>query len=204
MRKVIYEKNDKLGLGKVEENLPEIMRNPVIQEFLEDENNKSLFYQAFENPKEDNIRQLDIQFKRFYRYNRIIRYLSGLIRRYPIDYDKRVKLRKNRYPLTVDKTVTHNNTGSTMTMVDLIQDKSQKSSDYYLFKQSGSIFLENEQLLKLIEELNRKQRQILYLYYEIGFNNKEIGSLFGQTEQNISYWHKKTLKYLKDRLDKIN
>jgi len=35
------------------------------------------------------------------------------------------------------------------------------------------------------------------MYYVQGYTNREIAQYYNQTEQNISYWHKKTLIELK-------
>lgn len=194
------EKSEGRCWEEVKNNLTKILENGVIQEFLEDEENNELFNQLLENPDEEQLRFLDEKFKEFYRMNRIIRYLSGLIRRYPIDYDKRMKLRNSRFLLIIDKTVTNNMDESNVGMIDLIKDDYQKELDENLLKPTGFFSIENDELELVINELNKKQKQILYLYYERGLNNKEIGDLFGQTEQNISYWHKKTLKHLAERI----
>lgn len=163
---------------KIKKRLPEILENPVIKEFLEDKSNSEAFY----------------------RYNRIIRYLTGLIKRYPIDYDKRIKMRNSRYPLIMDSPINkreHSNTS----MVDLLPDNRQSEIDSLILKETGFFYIENDTLYKAIKKLNSKQWVILFLYYEKGFNNKEISQIFGQTEQNISYWHKKTLDQLRKSLE---
>lgn len=181
----------------IKNRLPEVLANPVVKEFLENESNSKAFYKVLDYPNTENINLLDRKFKDFYRYNRIIRYLTGLIKRYSIDYDKRVKLRNNRYPLIMDKPI--NGTGySAKSMVEMFSDTKQITVDYSVLKEDEPFYIENEFLYKAIQKLNSKQWIILFLFYEKGFNNKNISQLFGQTEQNISYWHKKTLKQLKE------
>lgn len=161
-----------------------------------------MFYQALETPNKKNVKTLDTQFKEFYRFNKIIRYLSGLIRRYPIDYDKKRKLRDGRFPLVIDKTIMDNKTGSKVSLVELIHEKIPVDLNQNLIKEDGLFTIENEELNEALKELNSKQCHILFLYYEEGLTNKEIAKIIGQTEQNISYWHKKTIKHLKDQLIK--
>lgn len=196
------EKSDGRCWEEVKNNLTRVLENKVIQEFLEDEECNELFNQLLEKPDEEKIKILDEKFKEFYRINRIIRYLSGFVRRYPIDYDKRVKLRNKRYLLIIDKTVTNNMDETNVGMIDLIKDGYQKEIDEDLLKPTGFFSIENDELELVVNELNEKQRRILYLYYERGLNNKEISEIFGQTEPNISYWHKKTLKHLAERLSR--
>jgi RNA polymerase sigma factor (sigma-70 family) len=185
-----------LEVRKWRKNLTEILENPVIKEFLEDKDNAKAFYTALERPSEKNVKELDRKFKQFYRINRIIRYLSGLVRRYPIDFDKRVKRRNSRYQLILNSAVGDSGT----TMGDLIPDNDALPLDILMQKEQGLLSGQNDALQKALKTLNRKQNELLYLYYVKGYNNREIGQIFGQTEQNISYWHKKTLKQLREKM----
>ena len=143
---------------------------------------------------------LNKRFKEFYRSNRISRYTTGLIKRYSIDYDKRVKLRNNRYQLIIDKPINDGRDGANLTMGNILTDSNKTPYEILEEKErmkNKNFIAENQLLQKSVGELDPKQIEILHLKYVEGYNNKEIGEMFGQTEQNISYWHKKTLKQLK-------
>ncbi|ELK23092.1 MULTISPECIES: sigma-70 family RNA polymerase sigma factor [Anoxybacillus] len=188
---------------RLKERLPIILENPIIKEFLKDSDHREVFYKTLEDPSVNNVQMLDEKFKKFYRYNRIIRYLMGFIRRYPIDYDKKVKLRSSRYQLIIDKPINNGRDDSRVSMREMIVDKRELPLDFLLTKEyerQGIFYIKNEVLSNALQSLNPNQRKILYLYYERGFNNKEIARILGQTEQNISYWHKKTLKQLREKL----
>ncbi|AVB12162.1 sigma-70 family RNA polymerase sigma factor [Bacillus subtilis] len=182
--------------------LSEVVKNPVMKEFLEDPENKAIFYDAIEHPTIQKLITLDKQFKNFYRVNRIIRYLSGFIRRYPIDYDKRVKRRNKRYQLILNKPLVHHKDNTQNEVGDLIiDDRSIDPLEHLIVKDRNLFPLYNKTLDKAVQHLTPKQTRILDLYYDKGFTNKEIGGLFGETKQNISYWHQKTLNQLKEALE---
>ena len=189
----------KKDIEKIKEKLPALLGNSVLKEFLEEGQNRKDFYEMVNNQDELSLRKLDKQFKEFYRINRIVRYISGLIKRYPIDYDKRVKLRNKRYQLILDKPVNNGKDDSAICMRDMISDRKIEPDDLLIEKEEHkNLFFDtkNPFLYEALKKLGLKQKEILYLYYEKDFNNKEIGERFGQTEQNISYWHKKTIKEL--------
>lgn len=193
----------KKSLIEIKKKLPEILENPIMKDFLEEEENKKVFYKAIESQAESEIMNLDLKFKNFYRLNRISRYLTGLIKRYPIDYDKRVKLRNHRYQLIFDKPVTNGRDETNVSMGDLFAKEEKTPYERLELKDNlnKKFFVTEDPILyKAIEELEEKQIEILYLKYKLGYNNKEIGEIFGQTEQNISYWHKKTINQLKKKM----
>lgn len=53
------------------------------------------------------------------------------------------------------------------------------------------------------KRLSQKQRIVLILYYEWGFNLKEIGDVLGVSESRISQVHNKVLHEQKKRIQKI-
>ena len=184
-------------IEKLKKKMPELLKNSVLQEFLTIEEYKNAFYEMFEKGDYERIEKLDKKFKEFYRINRVVRYMTGLIKRYAIDYDKRVKLRNSRYQLIIDKPLTNGRDDSNISLKDMISDEKKEPIDLLIEKEEGEFFdTKDPCLIVALKKLDKKQIKILHLYYEKGYNNKEIGKYFGQTEQNISYWHKKTIKQL--------
>lgn len=185
------------------DNLPKILENPIVKEFFSKEENMNLLNEVLKDLDTRKLEKLDSKFKEFYRLNRTIRYLTGLIKRYPIDYDKRVKIKNQRYQLVIDKPISKGGDYSNITLKDLLTSNELSIYNYLVIseaKKQNFFVIENSLLYRVIKELTPKQHKILYLYYEEGYNNKEIAKIFGQTEQNISYWHKKTLKQIKENM----
>lgn len=194
----------KKSLLRIKEKLPLYLKNPRIEEFLQNSENEAVFKTAIETLQEEDIQKLDDHFKEFMRMNRAIRYFSGAVKRIAIDIDKRNKKRNDRYQRIIDKPINNGRDGSNVTMKEMI-DGGQKTPDQileYKEDQQKHFFMNQYPgLREAVEEiLEPKVHQILYLKYEVGFTNKEIGARFGQTEQNIGHLHRKALKQLKKAL----
>ncbi|MEI3599508.1 MULTISPECIES: sigma-70 family RNA polymerase sigma factor [unclassified Oceanobacillus] len=189
-------------VNEIKKYLPEILENPVVKEFLKDKKNKKDFFELMDGVK-DNCVHLDNKFRDFYLFNRTIGYMSGLIRRYPIDYDKRVKKRNKRFQLIFDKPINNGSDDSNVTMGDFIAASTKTPEEYLIKNENKNEILfqvKNPILYESLKILSQKQLEILNLYYMKGYTNRNIAEYFGQTEQNISYWHKKTLNQLKEIL----
>lgn len=187
--------------NQIKEKLPTILENPVIVEFLDlSKENKALFDKAIYSSCNTSLQTLNTSFKEFHRINRIVRYISGFIRRYPIDYDKRVKARRKRFKTIPGKTF--DSRVEYAAANELIQHRQEVEKQVLENeqKEQGFIFAKNEKLNQAFNSLNEKQKRILLLAYDDGLNNREIGEVFGETEQNIAYWKRKTLRQLRDSL----
>lgn len=177
------------------------LKEPILQRFLENSENYSLLLKAVEHPTTENKQLVDNAFKIHFKKIKIISYISNLIYFYSIDFDKKVSLNKNRYLLNLDKTIT-NEEDSHSTLLELINND--------LVDLTSKQFEENQLHLKehitnklLYEGLNlltEKQLKILELYYVCEYNNKQIAKILSESEQTISYNHKKALKKLKSKL----
>ncbi|MED1865862.1 hypothetical protein P4V41_20635 [Fictibacillus nanhaiensis] len=67
------------------------LNEPIIKEFLNDENNRDLFIEAVTLNNQEKMNELDIKFKDFYHRARLYKYIQSLIKLYSIDFDKRTR-----------------------------------------------------------------------------------------------------------------
>lgn len=177
----------------------EIKELPMVKQFVKEKENEKLLNKAFEKGDLTIINRLNSAFQSFLKKHEAIKYVMGIIKRYPIDYDKRVKKRNSRTLLILDKTVKSNDDSSATSIVELINDPKQEES-YNNILQDSIFSIENESLKNVVNSLNPKQKTILKLIYEENYSQREISKIIGQTEQNIYYWHKKTIKQLQSAL----
>ncbi|MED4286329.1 hypothetical protein P4679_30815 [Priestia megaterium] len=190
------------GYGFLGAKMPTILENPVIKEFLEDENHEELFNRAVNHPSEETYNELSEAFITFHRRNRVIRYCSGFIRRYPIDYDKRIKLKRKRFRSVPANTFEV----SPEVWVSDVYNPSLKSVEDEVIKREqhskGFVYAKNDSLNTAINSLlNEKQKKIFLLLSE-GYSSKEIAEMFGDSEPNITYWKKKMIKQLKEHFNR--
>ncbi|WP_230932260.1 sigma-70 family RNA polymerase sigma factor [Priestia sp. TSO9] len=187
---------------KIQKRLPLVLENPVIQEFLKDEKHKEAMHAAFKNPSQTDINLLNQTFKTFYRINRVVRYCSVLIRGRSQDFDKRERKRNFKQLLVFDKNALEDNAPSIKT-IGAVLDSNVESPELSVIEkvEEGTVIpVVNEELYKAMRALTDKQRKILYYRFEKMLTNRQIAEILGETEQNIGYWVKKTLKQLRDSL----
>lgn len=187
----------------LEKNEPHEIKNlPVIKEFIKIKKNEKLLEKAYIEKDSKIIKELNSAFKKFHRLLEGVKYAIGIIKRYPIDFDKRVRKRNSRNLLILDKPIQKNNDSFSTSYLELIQDPNQeKELSKNLFKET--IFeIKNPKLKQAItsSSLSPLQEKILRLIYEESYSQREVAKKLKHSEQNIYYWHKKTLKQLKDYL----
>lgn len=186
----------------IKSNYRKIIVLPEVQEFIKDSKNEALLTEAFEKGNIKTVSQLNLAFQRFQqiiRRQKAISYAIGIIKIYSKDYDKRVNKRNNRSLLILDKPVKNNDESSTATLLELIQDTSRNDLPESLFADNSFEF-KYEELEKQYNCLTPFQKKLLKLKYIEGYSQREISHIVGQTEQNIYYWHKKTIKQLQNSL----
>lgn len=181
----------------------EIKELPMIRQFILDGSNQELFKKAYVTGDIEIIEKLNLAFKAFYKRQKGIKYAIGIIKRYSIDYDKRVKKRNNRYLLTLDKPINNNDESTRLSFLELLQDTQQ--AEFPGLQQTEIFEMEDERLREAVEKakLNPFQKKLLKLIYKDNYSQREISKMVGQTEQNIYYWHKKTINQLRNEMDVI-
>ncbi|MEI4803978.1 MULTISPECIES: sigma-70 family RNA polymerase sigma factor [unclassified Bacillus (in: firmicutes)] len=177
------------------------LEEPIVQQFLKDPKNHSLFIKAIEEPTSKNKQLLDEAFKLHFKKVKMLSYISKLIYFYSIDFDKKVTLNKNRNLLTLDKTITSDENNNTTMLEVMNNDLTDRTCKQF---EENQIHLKehitDELLYKALDLLTEKQLHILNLYYVHEYNNKQISRILSESEQTISYNHKKALEKLKSQL----
>lgn len=199
----ITEKNYEKYIQYVQKRINEILENPIIQEFLKDKEHEKAMKDTFGKPSPTNINLLNHTFKKFYRINRVERYSSSLIRGRAQDYDKKRNKRERREHVILDKPASMGDRDEFDTLGSLWEGKETtevESFDSIIEKQNGILPVKNEHLEKAIRSLSDKQSKILFYRFQQQLTNREIADLLGESEQNIGYWVKKTLRQLRDSL----
>ncbi|PEM33447.1 sigma-70 family RNA polymerase sigma factor [Bacillus pseudomycoides] len=177
------------------------LKESIVQRFLQNSENYSLFLKAVEYPTSENKKLLDKAFKLHFKKVKVISYVSNLIYFYSIDFDKKISINKNRYLLNLDKAVSDVDDNTT-TFLELLNDDLTDITSRQ-FEESQTHLKEHitdEPLYKSLNLLTEKQLRILNLYYIHEYNNKQISKILSESEQTISYNHKQALKKLKSQL----
>jgi len=189
-------------IQQIQKRLPLVMENPVIQEFLKDEKHKGIMDIAFKNPSQHNINLLEQTFKTFYRINRVVRYCTVLIRGRSQDFDKRERNRNAKQQLIFDKNAYEGDSPCIDTMGATKAGNTETPESIVIEKvEEGTVIpVVNEGLDKAMRSLTDKQRKILYYRFEEELTNRQIAEILGESEQNVGYWLKKTVRQLRESM----
>lgn len=170
----------------------EKLKDPLISNFLNEEENYKKFLEFIESPSFEAKVVLDSAFKEYYKKVKVISYIDKLIHFFSIDLDKK----KNRYQanhrLILDKPIRENDS---MTMKDSLattQPSVLNSCGFPLEE-----LLEDLHLYKAWNSLSLKQRKIITLKYQYNLKDVDIADILSDTKQVISYNHKKAIKILR-------
>lgn len=169
------------------------LENKAVKSFLEVERNKKLFFHVISYPTPENKRILDEEFRKHFFTIRFTAFISSLIYYNAINYDKRHRMLSNRYQLTLDKPIGVNH--EKQSFKDLLKDSySQIQIDNILESSDIKDYLSEELYVKAIDQLTKKQKEVINLAYVKGYSDTEIGTLLGKSQQAISKLHKKALE----------
>lgn len=189
MERTPTSKNDKEIIRQFFTKRKSGLRNPLVSNFLKDEENYKKVKRAILDPTKKNVDTVECLFKKHYEEVVKIKYISNLIHFFSIDYDKRYRRLNEQSSLTLDQEINEEDT----TFKDMLKSNYKVATSLY---DSISEFTDNKTLIKGLKSLTKNQLQIIELIYLKGLKLKEIAHITGTTPQNISNQHRKSLNKL--------
>ncbi len=172
------------------------LSNPIIKEFLKEEEHLRLLMQSVCLPSEENNNKLNVAFKQFYAEIRLIKYFSTFLYYYSINFDKKNRRNRDRFALILDQPLPDNDNE---TSKDLISSKILTTSDT---PESLDDNISQFQLYQALKSLTPKQKKIIELAYVKELTDTEIAKLLGVSQQNISKTRKNALTRLRNYLER--
>jgi RNA polymerase sigma factor (sigma-70 family) len=115
---------------------------------------------------------------------RFIKYMANLIHYNSINYDKKRRLKDNRFPLMLDN---DENLESVLLTVYDSESVPPNLKDH----------ITDHSLYQAYESLSAKQQQVLSFAYVQALNDKEIARILGVSQQNVSKHRLKALTKLR-------
>lgn len=179
---------------------PVFFKQSIVQSFLQKTEHLELVKQAICFPTKLNKQAADEAFQRFYESVKALTYLSNLIYYNAINFDKTIQKHHNREMLLLDQPLQGKDEEGA-THKDMLYQPASDIVDV-IVGETISDYVEEKRLYQAIQTLTPKQQQILTYKYVHGFKNKKIAEVFEDTPQNVSKLHRRTLKKLKDYLQK--
>lgn len=174
----------------------EFLSNPIIKNFLKNQENYQLFLDTINNPTIENKEKLDRTFKLFYFNVRFISFISSSIYFNAVNFDKRQRKYSSRNLLTIDSTMQND---EEITFKDIIEDtKSEITIEKLSISDDIADYLINPILYKAVQSLSVKQKEVLNLVYIKGLSDTEIAKLLNKSQQSVSKIHKIALRKIHD------
>jgi RNA polymerase sigma factor (sigma-70 family) len=173
-----------------------LFEQPIIQLFLHDPKGLQIFMDTVDNPTLSNIHHLNEEFQLFYYRARVYKYLCSLIYYFSVDFDKRNRKQKERYPVIFDQSVEGDfSISDKIGYMDKQLEKIGETNEL-------SSLVSDEGLHQAFRKLTIKQEQVLTMAFSYGLSNKEIAAYFDETPQNISSIRKQALKKIRKHYPK--
>ncbi|MDA1476435.1 sigma-70 family RNA polymerase sigma factor [Bacillus changyiensis] len=169
--------------------MEEITRHPLIKHFLSNPQCERLFHHVMEHPNCKEAEFLDFAFKQFYKHIRIMKYINSMIRIFSVDFDKRVRKNRHRFPLIIDG----NSNIAEPPRGDIFDDYLNREEDL-------SEHIQDQLLYNAFLQLTDKQKQVFTQIYLHGASMQEIADSLGESRQNISKIHKRGLLKIRTML----
>ncbi|MFC1286825.1 sigma-70 family RNA polymerase sigma factor [Bacillus paralicheniformis] len=170
--------------------IKEITGHPLVKHFLSNPRYERLFNHVLEHPDSEEAECLDREFKRFYKNIRMIKYINSMIRIFSVDFDKRVRKNRERFPLMIDDSPTL----PEPPRGDLLDDVLEQEEDL-------SEHLQDPMLYEAFLQLTDKQKKVLAQIYIHGVSMQEMANSLGESRQNISRIHKRALEKIRELLN---
>ena len=149
--------------------------------------------------KDESARRLlDSLFREHFSLYRLVKYISTLSHFFSIDYDKKLRKHKNRYPTILDKPVKDSENDDKM--IDYLSYSQQKNVQLDMDLELIDT-IENDELFHALQSLNPKERQILHLIIMENKKQVDIAQLFGETPQNVANTKKNAIKKIQKQLN---
>lgn len=178
------------------------LNQPIVESFLREDKNYFLFKNAIIDPTEENKHRLDLAFKQHYKQVKMISYISKLIYFYSIDFDKKISLNNQRQLLNLDTPISTEENNTTSKLDILASSKEDLTYlEFENIQKDIKEHISNDILFASLNLLSDKQLEILKLIYIVNYNNKEVAKLLGESEQTVSYNHKKAIKKLRNSMN---
>jgi len=170
----------------------EKLKEPIVSNFLKDEDNYQKFLAFIESPNHETKNALDFAFKSYYKRVKVIAYIDKLIHYFSMDLDKKRNKYHADHQLILDKPIGEN---GSMTIKDNLTTNYSPVLNACRFHLEE--LLEDLNLYEAWQTLSDKQKKILTLKYQYNLRDVDIANILSETKQVVSYNHNRAIQILR-------
>lgn len=168
----------------------EALHEPLINNFLSENENLLILNQFLLNPTQNNKALLDRAFQEFYIKAKIVNYLSKTIYWKSVEYDKKMRHAASMSIPLLDE-VKEDKPGYQFQSSDNVEKQVIESDNLPLAEK-----IENPLLRKAFEKLTDRQKEVLQHVYGYGQNMNETAMKMKVSQQAVSKIHKSAITFL--------
>lgn len=171
------------------------MENPLIISFLKNENMKALYLDYLNNPDEFTKEIIEYHFSQYCRKIQILSYFSKTLHFDAQRFDMKIRDHSEKYPLILNQ---DNGFEDILVRETVEDDYDEYAVDNY---ENLSEIISNKQLYMIVDNLKPKNKELLYLLYVKGLEEKEVAQMLGLTIQAVNKRKNTILKQIKQRFN---
>ncbi|WP_160890324.1 sigma-70 family RNA polymerase sigma factor [Halobacillus litoralis] len=192
-------KFEKLLFLQFQKDHEKLIKNPLVKKFLEQEEHFNLLIQNLKDPSDENRNMLDSSFREYYTGVKVINYLSKTIHWGAVNFDKKQRREKNRFPLVMDGTVDDDESS----LVEGIPSSEPLVDIQVIENVHNSLEnkIENERLKIAFSKLTERQKKVLEFVYGNNLTLTKTAHELGITQQGASKIQKKALERLRREME---
>lgn len=175
------------------------MVNPIITSFLENESMKELYSDYLNNPNEFTKEIIEYHFSQHFRKIQILSYFSKTLHFDAQRFDKKLRGQTEKYPLILNQ----ENGLEDIILVEISEDDTFINYENLTVDSYENLteIISSKKLYTIIDSLKPKNKELLYLLYVKGLEEKEVAQLLGLTIQAVNKRKNTILKQIKKQFN---
>lgn len=172
--------------------------NKLIENFLEENDNKRLFLEYLKYPSDVSKRKIQNEFNEFYLRIKLLSYFSKSLHYVAQNFDKKIR-DKNKKMIWLSDNYEENTN-----ILENIPDEDTLENEIPYLVENVENYFEHELLYEMVSTLTLRQKKIIYLFYVKNLSDKQISKTLSISVQAVNKQRNSVLNNLKRRVGNGN
>ncbi|MGZ9869913.1 sigma-70 family RNA polymerase sigma factor [Priestia endophytica] len=195
------------SLDEFKERNKKLFSEPIVKSFFEENpTHLTLLEASVVHKVEEATEKLDKLFTEHFFLYKLMKYISTLSYNFSIEFDRRRKKQKTRFPLLIDHSYENENNNISVLSDHLLEDRNNSIDNSFEDRNRHSIYplIEDKSLYQALKKLTPKEKSIIELIIIKEMKQIEISQVLNESPQNIAKTKKRALKKLRSDLIEYN
>ncbi|OZT10614.1 hypothetical protein CHN50_21095 [Priestia aryabhattai] len=195
------------SLDEFKERNKKLFSQPIVKSFFEENpTHLTLLEASVVHKVEEATEKLDKLFAEHFFLYKLMKYISTLSYNFSIEFDRRRKKQKTRFPLLIDHSYENENNNISVLSDHLLEDRNNSIDNSFEDRNRHSIYslIEDKSLYQELKKLTPKEKSIIELIIIKEMKQIELSQVLNESPQNIAKTKKRALKKLRSGLIEYN